>query len=72
MATETAQMWCNPCQANTGHLREKPNHLLHFLLTIVTGGIWIIVWLAVVLTWRKHEWLCMGCGKPYAKPHKQI
>lgn len=70
MTTETATMWCNPCQANTGHLREKPSHLLHFLLTLVTGGLWVVVWVALTLTWKNRHWLCMGCGMPYTEPRR--
>ncbi|WP_455757635.1 hypothetical protein [Sulfurimonas sp.] len=28
--------------------KYKTNHILHFLLSIVTAGLWIIVWLLVV------------------------
>ena len=28
---------------------EKVNHILHLLLTILTGGLWIIVWIFTVL-----------------------
>lgn len=28
---------------------RRPNHLLHALLTLITFGIWLIVWLALAL-----------------------
>lgn len=29
--------------------RQKVNHILHFLLSIVTAGVWLIVWFFVAL-----------------------
>ena len=28
---------------------HRPNHILHLILTIVTLGVWAIVWIAVVV-----------------------
>lgn len=30
--------------------KKKTNHLLHLLLSIVTGGFWIIIWLLVAIS----------------------
>ena len=27
--------------------KEGPNHLLHFILTLCTGGLWIPVWIVI-------------------------
>ena len=29
---------------------KKPNHILHLLLSLVTFGIWIIIWILVAMT----------------------
>ena len=29
---------------------KKPNHLLHLLLTLVTGGLWALIWIYLALT----------------------
>ena len=29
---------------------KKVNHILHLLLTILTGGLWIFVWIFILLT----------------------
>ena len=29
---------------------ERPNHILHLLLTLITFGLWAIVWIIVALT----------------------
>jgi hypothetical protein len=34
----------------------KPvNHILHLVLSLLTGGIWLIVWLILILTNRKRR-----------------
>lgn len=30
-----------------------PNHLVHFLLTLFTGGLWLIVWVFLILASSK-------------------
>jgi hypothetical protein len=32
--------------------RKRVNHLLHFAITILTGGLWLIVWIPLAL---KHK-----------------
>ncbi len=32
---------------------HRPNHLLHLILTLVTLGIWVIVWILVAATNRE-------------------
>ncbi|MBD3941641.1 DUF4234 domain-containing protein [Microbacterium sp. NEAU-LLC] len=34
---------------------KRPNHVLHLILTIVTGGLWGIVWIIVALSTREHR-----------------
>ena len=29
---------------------KKPNHLIHLLLTILTGGLWALIWIYLVLS----------------------
>lgn len=38
-------------EANVVH--KKVNHILHLLLSILTAGIWIIVWILVSLGQKK-------------------
>lgn len=39
--------------------RHKPNHVLHFLITFFTCGVWGFVWLFIALAarppWRVHD-----------------
>lgn len=41
-------------------VKQTPNHILHLLLSIVTAGIWLIVWLAQAIYPRPY--LCPNCG----------
>lgn len=34
---------------------KKPNHILHLLLTILTAGLWGIVWIILALTQKEHR-----------------
>lgn len=61
MATEQTMKHCQQCQENTVHLVQKPNHILHFLLSVFTAGLWMIVWLSVSMT--KPAPQCTKCGK---------
>ena len=35
--------------------KKKTNHILHLLLSLVTGGLWLIVWLFVADGNRRHN-----------------
>ena len=32
----------------TMHLQEKPNYILHIILSILTAGVWLLVWLLFI------------------------
>lgn len=40
--------------------RKTPNHILHLLLTVLTAGAWLIVWLILMLLHRPYK--CPSCG----------
>jgi len=39
---------------------SRPNHVLHLILTILTGGLWLIVW--IILALRRGSLRCVRCG----------
>lgn len=46
MPNTTMRMhYCTTCESQTMHLQQRPNHILHLLLTLVTGGLWLLVWI---------------------------
>lgn len=64
MATIQRMKFCHRCDEHTVHLSQTPNHVLHLLLSVVTVGFWVPVWLLVSLTSSKPQ--CTGCGKTAA------
>ena len=62
MSMEQCQMYCKGCQRAVLAQRPKVNHILHLLLSILTAGIWIIVWI-LVSALHLGGWKCSGCGR---------
>lgn len=62
---ESAQIECDECGRPTRHERNVryPNHILHFLLTLFTAGLWVFVWLFVSTFPDKDRWCCSKCGE---------
>ena len=50
------------CGGMTPHQIQKPNHLLHLIMSVVTGGLWLIVWLLLTL-FSEARWQCTKCGE---------
>lgn len=50
--------------------RGKTSHVLHFIITLLTGGLWLPVW--IIATVRNKQWVpivakfdgwCQGCNE---------
>ncbi len=53
---------CNQCGKPTLHIGPGTSHLLHFILAILTAGLWVPVW--IIITWNNTTKLaCSQCGK---------
>ncbi len=57
--------YCRVCEGNRKLERPRVNHVLHLILSIVTFGIWILVWLLVGVF--KQNWRCADCGSKKVK-----
>jgi hypothetical protein len=53
-------LWCRSCRSETLHIQKPPNHLLHFLLTLATLGVWVIPW--IYLSFKQDRPRCQDCG----------
>lgn len=64
MSVDVARMNCRTCGETTKHERQvkDPSHVVHFLLTLMTLGLWGFVWLFVTLFPDKGKWRCADCG----------
>lgn len=56
--------FCKACNSKVLITRPGVNHLLHLILTIITLGVWIVVWVlvSVVNTVSPGGWRCSQCG----------
>lgn len=53
--------FCKRCQKETLFVRPTTAHVLHFFLSIVTLGWWIIAWVIIGLN-NKSQGQCTVCG----------
>lgn len=60
MPFQESSGFCKSCDRNVLVRRASTNHILHLLLTLVTFGFWIIVWLLASV--RIGGWRCTSCG----------
>ena len=51
---------CVQCEKATQHVRNEPSHLLHFLLSIILFGWWLVVWAFLCIFQKNPQ--CMVCG----------
>jgi ribosomal protein S27AE len=60
MAFEETQKFCPSCGRNVLARRKGTNHILHFLITFLTCGIWLLFWAGSSVKFG--GWLCSQCG----------
>ena len=59
MATRTTQRYCLSCDRPVLAEKQRPSHVLHLILTLLTAGLWLIVWLLLSLPSTPR---CPHCG----------
>lgn len=57
---EHTQKFCSTCNEQTLAQRPGTNHILHLILSVITGGIWLLVWIGVSV--KVGGWRCGKCG----------
>jgi hypothetical protein len=60
MGFKQLQLQCGSCGELTPHTQKTPNHVLHALLTVFTGGLWAIGWVVAATTQDMAS--CGRCG----------
>ncbi len=53
--------YCEHCKKQVIAKKKECNHVLHAILSLITGGIWLIVWLLCAITCD--DYYCTECGK---------
>jgi len=54
--------FCARCKHRQSFEITSINHPLHFLITVLTGGLWGISWAAHTLGMISRPWRCKHCG----------
>lgn len=60
--------FCEDCKRRVKVYRKGTNHILHFLISLFTCGMWLIIWLFITLihlnpsTAGTSNWKCTLCG----------
>lgn len=57
---ETSRKHCYRCGQDVLVTADSTNHILHLLLSIITGGLWLVIW-AIAANLPK-DWKCTKCG----------
>lgn len=57
---------CVTCSAMRLFGRSGPNHVLHLLLSLVTMGLWLPIWIVVIACSNSRPYRCMRCGEAIA------
>lgn len=64
MSVKQNSNYCNVCQRQSLYAKPRINHVLHLILTIVTLGLWSIVWLILGVSNSSKPMRCTTCGTP--------
>ncbi|ATG73659.1 hypothetical protein AN401_07145 [Zobellella denitrificans] len=60
MAEEKKSAYCKSCERRVVVFRKGTNHILHLLLSIITFGLWLIIWFGCAVKFG--GWRCTECG----------
>lgn len=61
MKVDESMKECSHCGKKVVARRNGTNHMMHFLLTLLTAGIWTIIWFMSCIKFG--GWTCSECGK---------
>jgi hypothetical protein len=59
-AMEYAAGHCNRCEEPMKVERPGTNHILHLILSVLTFGLWLVIWIGVAVKFG--GWRCSKCG----------
>lgn len=63
MGQSTIRRNCTFCNQPRPFTKQAPSHILHLILSVVTVGIWIPVWILMVVLNAFKPYRCTTCGK---------
>jgi hypothetical protein len=59
---KTSSAYCPTCGKQTLHAKEGISNLLHLVLTILTAGLWLLVWIFLAVKSGASRMRCQTCG----------
>lgn len=59
---EVSVRTCPACGELAIFLRPATNNWLHFWLSVISSGLWLVGWLVIVIHHASIPWYCAGCG----------
>ena len=59
-ALDYKREYCHDCKRYVLAQRKGTNHVLHLLLSVITVGLWVIIW--ILLCIPIDGWYCPNCG----------
>jgi hypothetical protein len=62
MSTKQASKFCDVCEQQSLFQKPRINHVLHLILSIVTFGLWLVVWAILGLVNSAKPVRCVHCG----------
>ncbi len=60
-------VYCSYCQRNVRGEKPSANHILHLVLTILSCGGWLVIWLLMILNAGCYKHQCPYCGSTCGK-----
>jgi hypothetical protein len=61
---------CSLCRCDRLFVKQRTRHLRHLLATALTGGLWLVPWIAICIEGAIRPWRCEACG--WHKPEFRI
>lgn len=62
MGSQQLMAHCKACKMMTMHVRPSTSHVLHLLMSVITSGIWVVVWILAALA-NDSQKQCTVCGR---------
>ena len=62
MTRDRIRGFCPRCRHRQVFERAELHHWVHFFLSIVTGGLWLISWISIYIGYRLRPWRCVQCN----------
>ena len=63
MGEVTSRRHCHSCGQFRLFQKQRINHVLHLLLTVLSGGLWVVVWLVLGIRNLDAPFVCPICGE---------